>query len=34
MKAYDAVKGEVLYNILVEYGITMKQVRLIQTVSE
>jgi len=29
-KAYDSVRREVLYNILVEFGITMKQVRLIQ----
>jgi hypothetical protein len=29
-KAYDAVRREVLYNTLVEFGITMKQVRLKQ----
>jgi len=29
-KAYDSVRREVLYNILVEFGITMKQVKLIK----
>jgi len=29
-KAYDSVRREVLYNILVEFGITMKQVSLIK----
>jgi hypothetical protein len=29
-KAYDSVKREVLYNILLEFGITKKQVRLIK----
>jgi len=29
-KAYDSVKREVLYNILIEFGITMKLVRLIK----
>jgi hypothetical protein len=29
-KAYDLVRREVLYNILVEIGITMKQIKLIQ----
>ena len=29
-KAYDSVRRDVLYNILVEFGITMKQVRLTQ----
>jgi hypothetical protein len=29
-KAYDSVKGEVLYNILVEFGIPKKLVRLIK----
>jgi len=30
-KAYDSVRREVLYNILIEIGITMKLVRLIKT---
>jgi len=30
-KAYDLVRREVLYNILIEYGIPMKLVRLIKT---
>jgi hypothetical protein len=29
-KAYDSVKREVLYNILLEFGITKKLVRLIK----
>jgi len=29
-KAYDSVRGEVLYNILIEFGILMKLVRLIK----
>jgi len=29
-KAYDSVKGEVLYNILLEYGIPKKLIRLIK----
>ena len=29
-KAYDSVKREVLYNILIEFGIPMKLVRLIK----
>jgi len=29
-KAYDAVRREVLYNILIEFGIPMKLVRLIK----
>ncbi len=29
-KAYDSVRREVLYNILIESGITMKVVRLIK----
>ena len=29
-KAYDLVTGEVLYNILIEFGIHMKLVRLIK----
>jgi hypothetical protein len=29
-KAYDSVKREVLYNILIEFGISMKLVRLIK----
>jgi len=28
-KAYDSVMRDVLYNILIEFGITMKVVRLI-----
>jgi hypothetical protein len=31
-KAYDSVKREVLYNILVEFGIPKKVVRLIKCV--
>jgi hypothetical protein len=30
-KAYDSVRWEVLYNILIEFGIPMKLVRLIKT---
>ena len=29
-KAYDSVRREVLYNILIEFGIRMKLVRLIK----
>jgi hypothetical protein len=29
-KAYDAVRREVLYNILIEFGVPMKLVRLIK----
>jgi hypothetical protein len=29
-KAYDSVRREVLYNILIEFGIPMKSVRLIK----
>jgi hypothetical protein len=29
-KAYDSVRREILYNILVEFGVPMKLVRLIQ----
>jgi hypothetical protein len=29
-KAYDAVMREVLYNILIEFGVTMKIVRVIK----
>jgi len=32
-KAYDSVRREVLYNILFEFGIPMKLVRLIKCVS-
>jgi hypothetical protein len=30
--AYDSVKGEVLYNILIEFGVPMKLVRLFKMV--
>jgi len=33
-KAYDSVRSEVLYNILIEFGIPMKLVRLVKNVSE
>jgi hypothetical protein len=34
-KAYDSVRREVLYNILIkEFGISMKLLRLIKNVSE
>jgi hypothetical protein len=29
-KAYDSVKREVLYNIIIEFGVPMKLVRLIK----
>jgi hypothetical protein len=29
-KTYDSVGGEVLYNILIEFGVPMKIVRLIK----
>ena len=29
-KAYDSVRREVLYNILIEFGIPMKLIRLIK----
>jgi len=29
-KAYDSARREVLYNILIEFGISMKLVRLIK----
>ena len=29
-KAYDSVRREVLYNILIEFGITMKLARLLK----
>jgi hypothetical protein len=32
-KAYDSVRREVLYNILIEFGIPMKSVRLIKMYS-
>jgi hypothetical protein len=31
MKDYDSVKKEVLYNILIEFGVPMKLVSLIKT---
>jgi hypothetical protein len=33
-EAYDSVRREALYNILIEFGIAMKLVRLIKNVSE
>jgi hypothetical protein len=30
MEAYDSVRREVLYNILIEFGVPMKVVRLIK----
>jgi len=33
-KAYGLVRKEVLYNILIEFGITMKLVRLIKIMSD
>ena len=33
-KAYDSLRKEVLYNILIEFGIPMKLVRLIKNVSD
>jgi hypothetical protein len=32
-KAYDSVRKEVLYNILIEFGLPMKLVRLIKMCS-
>jgi hypothetical protein len=29
-EAYNSVRGEVLYNILIEFGVPMKLVRLIK----
>jgi hypothetical protein len=29
-KAYDSVRREVLYNILIEFGVPMKLIRLIR----
>ena len=29
-KAYDSIRMEVLYNILIEFGVPMKLVRLIK----
>jgi hypothetical protein len=31
-KAYDSVEREVLYNIIIEFGVSMKQLRLIKCV--
>jgi len=33
-KAYDSVRREVLYNILIEFGIPKKLVRLIKNMSD
>jgi hypothetical protein len=33
-KAYDSVRREVLYNILIDFGVPMKLVRLINLVSD
>jgi hypothetical protein len=33
LKAYDSVRREVLYNILIEFGIPLKLVRLIKKCS-
>jgi len=33
-KAYDSVRRKVLYNILIEFGIPMKLVRLIKMLAE
>jgi hypothetical protein len=30
MKAYDSVRREVLYNVLIQFGVPMKPVRLIK----
>jgi hypothetical protein len=30
-KAYDSIRREVLFNILIEFGIPMKLVRIIKT---
>jgi len=30
-KAYDSVRGEALYNILIEFGIPMKLIRQIKS---
>jgi hypothetical protein len=30
LKAYDSIRGEVIYSILIEFGVPMKQVRLIK----
>jgi hypothetical protein len=30
MKAYDSARREVLYNILIQFGVPMKLVRLIK----
>jgi hypothetical protein len=33
IKAYDSIRSEVLYNILIEFGVPMKLVRLIKMCS-
>jgi hypothetical protein len=33
-KAYDSVRREILYNILIEFGIPLKLVRLVNSVSD
>jgi hypothetical protein len=33
-RAYDSVMREVLYNILIEFGVPMKLVKLLQNVPE
>jgi hypothetical protein len=34
LQAYDSVRREVLYNILIEFGVPMKLVRLIKMYSK
>jgi len=33
-EAYDSIRREIVYNILIEFGIPMKLVRLIKKVSD